>query len=221
LRDHPQISAFGRTGVPGDEGQYLQTVFPPDTARGGPGQFGFDPAAHLTEGSPLVSDAHRDQLLWQWGMHWDAGKPVRVEKSSANLIRMRFLLAMFPSASFIVLLRHPVATAYATQQWSRATVGTLLHHWVACHELFASDRRWLPRLLLLRYEDLVAEPVATLARAFGFLHLEPVPLRRAIEQNTNEPYYQRWEADDRREIEERFEVRVNAFGYSLLRLRGR
>ena len=53
LTRHPEVSGFSGTGVPEDEGQHLQTVYPPAYAHGGPGRFGFDPDAHLTESSPL------------------------------------------------------------------------------------------------------------------------------------------------------------------------
>ena len=59
LAEHPDASGFRGTGVPEDEGQHLQSVYRPARAHGGPGRFGFDPGAHLTEESPLVSDENR------------------------------------------------------------------------------------------------------------------------------------------------------------------
>ena len=40
---------------PDDEGQLLQDVYPIDTELGGAGRFGFDPRAHLTETSVLLT----------------------------------------------------------------------------------------------------------------------------------------------------------------------
>ena len=65
LRDHPEISAFRDTGVPEDEGQHLQTVYPRAAQWGGPGTFGFHPEAHMTEASPLVTDGNRKELFAQ------------------------------------------------------------------------------------------------------------------------------------------------------------
>ena len=42
------------TGVIEDEGRFLQDVYPTEGECGGPGRFGFDPRAHLTETSRVV-----------------------------------------------------------------------------------------------------------------------------------------------------------------------
>ena len=39
LSAHPDISGFSNTGVPEDEGQHLQDVYPPAYVLGGPGRF--------------------------------------------------------------------------------------------------------------------------------------------------------------------------------------
>ena len=49
LASHPEVSGFSDTGVPADEGQHLQTVYPAAAVYGGPGRFGFAPEAHFTE----------------------------------------------------------------------------------------------------------------------------------------------------------------------------
>ena len=64
--EHPDASGFRDTGVPEDEGQHLQSVYRPARAHGGPGRFGFDPGAHLTEDSPLVTDENRARLAADW-----------------------------------------------------------------------------------------------------------------------------------------------------------
>src|ERR1700691_2539156 len=57
LREHPEISGFENNKVkeewlaPEDEGQFLQTVYPPAVFFGGPGKFAFAPEAHMTEES--------------------------------------------------------------------------------------------------------------------------------------------------------------------------
>jgi hypothetical protein len=87
LGEHPSVSAFRDTGVSGDEGQHLQDVYRIAGAHGGPGRFAFDPEAHLTEFSPLVSAESRERLWASWCPHWDLSKPVLVEKSPPNLVR--------------------------------------------------------------------------------------------------------------------------------------
>src|ERR1041385_8014493 len=63
LAAHPEVSGFSDTGVPADEGQHLQTVYPAAKEYGGPGRFGFAPESHLTEASPLVSEENARKLF--------------------------------------------------------------------------------------------------------------------------------------------------------------
>ena len=93
---HPLTSGFANTGVPADEGQHLQDVYPTARAFGGPGRFGLAAGAHMTETHELVSPGSRARLLAAWEPHWDLAKTVLVEKSPPNLIRTRFLQGALP-----------------------------------------------------------------------------------------------------------------------------
>ena len=143
LREHPEISGFRNTGVPEDEGQHLQTVFPPATIHGGPGRFGLMREAHLTEDSDLLTPENKLKLFKEWSRHWDLTKPNLLEKSPPNLIKTRFLQSVFPNSYFIVILRHPVAVSLATWKWARCSLESLTAHWVRCHEIFERDRSHL------------------------------------------------------------------------------
>ena len=58
--------------------------------------FGFAQAMHLTEASPLMTEDNRHRLWREWSKHWDLDRSYLVEKSPPNLIKGRFLQAMFP-----------------------------------------------------------------------------------------------------------------------------
>jgi hypothetical protein len=118
LAEHPLTSGFASTGVPADEGQHLQSVYPTAKVYGGPGKFGFAAEAHLTEASALVSRESAERLFAEWAPHWDAERPILVEKSPPNLIRFRFLQALLAAAAFVAVLRHPLAVAYASSRRS-------------------------------------------------------------------------------------------------------
>ncbi|MDP9223771.1 MAG: sulfotransferase [Actinomycetota bacterium] len=192
ISEHPKVSGFLNTGVPQDEGQHLQGVYRPARDHGGPGRFGFDPDAHLTEASPLVSQQNRARLMSDWGRYWDTRKEVLLEKSPPNLIRTRFLQALFPDAYFVMIIRHPIAVAYATQKWSRTDVPSLIEHWAVCHEIFKADRPHIRRLLVVRYEDLVARPQATLDNVFSFLGVDSVACEVEINPDVNAGYLRKW-----------------------------
>src|SRR5207244_3260590 len=82
-------TGFGSTGAGLflDEGQYLQDVYPADTFYGGVGRFGFNPQAHLTEYSPLLTSENISRLRQSWESHWGRNKTIRVEKTPGNLLK--------------------------------------------------------------------------------------------------------------------------------------
>ena len=224
LAEHPDVSGFENTGAPADEGQHLQSVYPVAKVYGGPGLFAFDARAHLTEGSPLVSAASREQLLADWSPWWDLAKPVLVEKSPPNLIHLRFLQALFPAAAFVVITRHPIPVAYATNKWRwQHSLRTMVRHWVVAHEIYRRDRPRIAKLLEVRFEDLVRDADAVLAEVFGFLGLPPVPAALEVRPEANDHYLERWRAEGRslrgrvehRLIRRELGGRVRELGYSL------
>jgi len=220
LRAHPDTSGFANTGVPEDEGQLLQSVFPRARHFGGPGRFAFAPEARLTESSPLVSPANRDQLLRQWGAYYDLTKPVLLEKSPPNLIRARFFQALLPNSRFVFIVRHPIAVAYATQKWTRTTFAELLLHWCLAHRLMLGDLRQVDHALVLRYEDVVDGPERWLDAAFRLADLTPICTSERIE-NYNPRYFALFEqqraawGDGEAALEDLVAPTMADFGYRL------
>ena len=196
LREHPSTSSFPGTGAPQDEGQHLQTVFPPAKPLGGPGRFAFAPQLYLTETSPLATSGNRDQLLREWGAYYDLGKAILLEKSPPNLIRSRFLQALFPGACFVFIVRHPIAVALATQKWSRTTLVELLLHWYVAHAIMLADLQHLQHYTLIRYEDFVEAPQTSLDRVCDMTGLERFTPRECV-ANHNDQYFARWAQSDR------------------------
>ena len=231
LGEHPDVSGFRDTGAPEDEGQHLQDVFKPAGGHGGAGRFAFDADARLTEASRLLDDTTRDRLWESWSRHWDLSKNVLVEKSPPNMIRTRFLQAVFrPSPTyFIVILRHPLVVAYATKKWRghrRHGVRSLVEHWLAAHELFLEDAERLTNVRVVRYEDMVAAPGAVLAKLFAFLDLAPHDGDWHAEPGLNRRYLKRWRRIPLGPLtrpvlpaglDDSLEARVRRFGYSLRR----
>ena len=227
LQEHPLISGFRETGVSHDEGQFLQTVYPPAKVYGGPGKFGFKAEAHLTEKCPSASSANGARLFSEWSRYWDTSKPILVEKSPPNLIKARLLQALFPNSCFIMLIRHPVAVSLATQKWKRhSTLYSLLKHWIYCHELFMSDAKHITNLMIIKYEDFIVEPQAFLDAIYSFVGIENYESSVKVQSDINRSYFTRWEKYHHGLIRNfyidyltaKFEDKVNRFGYSLLDL---
>ena len=213
LRGHPSVSGFSNTPSPEDEGQFLQTVYPPARDFGGPGRFGFAEAAHMDETSPLASADSARRLFSEWAPYVD------LQKSPPNLLRTRFLQALFPNSYFLTVIRHPAAVSLATEKWSRTTLASLVEHWCVCHERFEADRPHLRNLSVLRYEDFVASPQSCLDKVCDFAGLAPVALTKEVSRRPNEDYFERWRTlqseGETAHVVERFNERVKAFGYHL------
>ncbi len=226
LAAHQEISGFSGTDAAADEGQHLQTVYPAATVWGGPGRFGFAPEAHFTE--VQASEEKARKLFEEWSPHWDLARPVLVEKSPPNLLKTRFLQALFPGSAFVVVLRHPIAVSLATAKFRPTRrYHKLVEHWLRCHEIFAADRPLLERVHVIRYEDLVREPEPVLRGVFEFLELDPIPPSEPVEAGADERYFAQWRGlkrDPRMRAyldlgSLRFERRSRHFDYSLLRPR--
>ena len=152
-------TGFKDTGVIEDEGQFLQDVYPTAMTYGGAGRFGFDSRAHLTETSVLFTPANAARLRTSWHAYWDNSKTIFVEKTPGNLLKTRFLQAVFPDSYFIVVRRHPVAVSMANQRWkvNLAPLHSLFDHWLHCHALLDEDKKYLKHVYELSYEDYVRD----------------------------------------------------------------
>jgi Sulfotransferase family len=241
LDEHPQVSALSGTARDTNEGQHNQTVYPGDEWHGKGGRFAFRPEARFTEDSPLVTPENAEKLFTEWSRYWDLSKPYLLEKSPPNLIRMRFLQALFPESWFVVLIRHPIPVTLATQPWGGDRTHRLLEHWLRAHELFVADLPHVRRVHTVRYEELVADADGVLGSAFRFLGLDDAnvgrreraagvntdnfEVDRTLRTGVNDKYFAEWRHRKRglvprayyAAVERRYESRVRQFGYSLRR----
>ena len=226
LAAHRQVSGFSGTGVEEDEGQHLQDVMPAGERFGGPGRFALDPASALTERSPLATPESAARLFSDWSKYWDLDRPVLVEKSPPNLIRMRFLQSLFPDASFIVIMRHPVIVSLSTKKWApRRTYRSVFENWFRAHETMSDDAAAIDRLHVVKYEDLVARPAEVLATVREFLTLDgdiDTDIVQTGRSSVYEGTWSSWAASSNpiirrryRRLHQEFGARALRFGYRL------
>ncbi len=195
LAGHPLVSGFSGTGAIEDEGQFLQTVLPLEIDFGGVGRFGFDPRAHMTEDSHLNTEWNSSRLLAEWSQHWDLSRPLLIEKTPSNLLRMRLLDRLLSPSFFIVVTRHPVAAALATMKWTEGNLFSLLYHWVHCYRIARADAGRLKNVLWVSYESLVENPPATLGRIARFLDLPAFEGWPGRLENANHGYFAQWQTN--------------------------
>ena len=222
LRVHPLIAGFENTNVPEDEGQHLQTVFQPAINFGGPGKFAFDKKSFLDETSQLITNENKIKLLSEWEKHWHHDKPIRLEKSPPNLVRSRFLNAIFPNAKFIFMVRHPAAAGFATQKWSQTSIESLLSHWTTAHAVLLKDLKKLAlnQFKLINFETFIDSPQIILDQLFDWLGVDSIPLGEQVHNLANEKYFTMWRNYRNKNPLAAFKEvlkhrQINHFGYSL------
>ena len=140
-----------------------------------------------------VSEAERTK--WARAFMWfyrrlmlKHGKPL-VMKSPANAARLKLLTKLFPDARFIYMARNPLDVFPSTVKLWRALYSTqglhnppyldgwlddyVLDMFVRLTERYEADRHLIPadRLIELRYEDLVKDPLATMADIYRRLEI--------------------------------------------------
>lgn len=217
------VSGFYNTGVTKNEGQHLQTVYEPAQNFGGPGKFAFTPLARLDENSSLVNPENRHKLIKEWGQYWNNEKRILIEKSPPNLIRQRFLQALFPEAYFITIIRHPIPVSLATKKWSNTSENSLIRHWIEAHRIFQADKTAIKNELFFSYESMVRFPYETIKVIEKFLDIRINYKAEFTDKNTS--YFKIWQQRgwkeffnrmNRYNITKKYEKKVNEFGYSLV-----
>ena len=225
-------TVFKGTGAVEDEGQYLQDVYPTNNELGGTGWYGFNPRAHLTETSSLLTPDNIARLRRSWHSHWDKTKAICVEKTPGNLLMTRFLQAAFPQSWFIVIKRHPVPVSMANQRWKKSTAPLHIgfEHWLHCYTLYEQDKHYLRRVYELSYEDYISDPSRYHREIAAFIGAKiSADNMEELADTHNKKYLERWrhllyDSPFRgyyRYIARKYEPQVLRFGYSLMSFPGR
>ena len=124
----------------------------------------------MTEASPLLTPASRARLRSQWGELWDTRRRVLVEKSPPDVVRMRFLAAVFPPAWFVVILRHPLSVCRRVEWRMRLLC---VHNWLNAYEWAREDvREGNLTAFVVYYERWAAAPLEELAAMSPLLGLD-------------------------------------------------
>ena len=147
-----------------------------------------------------------------------------MEKSPPNIIRTRFLQAMYPNASFVTILRDPIAVSFATQKWSKTSLDSLFKHWLFCNQQYINDSKSLKKSLLFKYEDFTSRPDEVLLQLSDFLGESiELPKEWQLKQGVNQKYLDMWNRYrnsfwTKRKAQKlifKYEDSFNDFGYSL------
>lgn len=225
LRAHPDMTGFTNTGKPKNEGQHLQSVFPPAKKFGGPGRFAFDDESFMDETHALATPENADTVYADWKKYWDLTKYHLLEKSPPTIVRTRFFQKLFPNSSFVIVLRHPIPIAYATLKWCQSSVFSLVEHTLRCYEKLFADKDMINNLFIVRYEEFVERPRQVLGRLHSFIGVNDHQPPLEIHSQSNGDYFSRWQRDIDclqagrstmlQAFKDLFADRMSVFGYSV------
>lgn len=124
-------------------------------------------------------------------VRWRAGgRPVLVDKLPRNYLLAPFIARALPRARFVHTVRAPMDTCFSQLKELFANgyphsydPGEMARHYLRYRALMAQWREVLgDRLLELRYEDLVADPAASVARVTAFCGLAPHAAGEPVER---------------------------------------
>ena len=123
-----------------------------------------------------LNSVEMEHLLWDRVLHRElqrSGKQILVEKTPNNALIYQRLVACWPHARFLFLLRHPATVAAS---WQDAHAGHRTHDEVMAKVLKSmravqEARANLPGMTI-RYEDLTADPKDQTQRVCAFLGID-------------------------------------------------
>jgi hypothetical protein len=125
-------------------------------------------------------------IVADWSPLFDSRRRVFLEKSISNLPRMEWLDLNFAHAYFVGIIRNPYAVAEGIRRHARPRppvsdrfgdrypIELPARQWLVANTMLMDRSQHVERFTLLRYEDLVTEPVVSLGKVFRFLE-EPIP----------------------------------------------
>ena len=110
-------------------------------------------------------------ILERWSRR--RGKPRAGDKSPGHIHTVGLMAELFPRAKFIASLRDPraVVSSELAAEWGARSVDQIARRWRRVVERHHELEKTLSseRYMMLRYEDLVTAPEASLRRVCGFL----------------------------------------------------
>lgn len=213
------------------EGQHIQRVVPTARRFGGPCTYAITKTTYEGRGPFLDDDDVREtdfELILQWSRHWDTSKRVLVEKSPNDIVRSRWLDAIFGTVgrtAFVFTIRHPLAI-YEAHCAGKYKTDVYLDNWLAQVERLQTDVSFLSNVVVLRYEDWATDDETAwstydeLTRRLG---LRRYPRRKLMyyhghfdDVHIQSDSTTSWAPIVDEQIVRRFERRVNVYGYSLI-----
>lgn len=186
-----------------------------------------------------IEPKRAERIQKDWAPWLDRSCRAFMDKSISNVTRIPWLERNFNNAHFIGIVRDGYCVAEGIRRKARPRgeaarqTGTVYpiemagEQWVAANERLLAAANNVKRFMLIKYEDLVADPVGTLGKTWEFIglalpHMEPLPdgliidqNAHHIEQNNNAQSHARLSDDDIRRLTPVIRDMQKRLGYSV------
>lgn len=165
---HPEISALP------EEGQYLTDQLVKDYALGLPRMWcKSEPDFRWLE-DHTGPDINR--IKKEWAIRLPANPEIVLEKTPANIARMRWLQRHFSTSYFVAIVRNGYAVSEGIRRKAEPAgmpdgwpIADCARQWRRSCEVLSEDATFIGNLHVIRYEQLVAAPQETLRGIWRFL----------------------------------------------------
>jgi hypothetical protein len=203
------------------EGQRIPGIPQKMGLKGGPGRWAapqFIKEYKLNETNVECGDREALTLAYERGIV-DPSKRL-LEKSPPNLLRSRYLQALFPDATFIATIRHPMANvaANAKKKSNWGSVSEQAYHWNQAYQNLLIDKEKLSSFMLVKYEEMVKNTEKILSDIFRTCNLSMnLNMLRAvkIEKNVNQILFDMLSDDEKGQILDICGDTMSKYGYEV------
>lgn len=226
LGHHPSISALST------EGHFITDQFVKDYDVGLPRMWvDREDLFRLTE-----DDEGPDPLRVkkEWAMRLDLSKPVLLEKSPPNSAKTRWLQTHFENSRFVGIIRNGYAVSegitrkadpkHLIDSWP---IEKSAYQWKRSNEILQQDSGYLDHFMWVKYEDLTANPVATLNEIARFIGIPDfdgfennrswsIHERNETIRNMNQESIDRLSTEQINQINDIAGNMIDSFGYTRL-----
>ncbi|MDB5255500.1 MAG: sulfotransferase [Chitinophagaceae bacterium] len=169
-----------------------------------------------------------NKLKRQWALHYDdVSKPILIEKSPTNAVRLRWLQKHFSKSYFIGIYRNGYAVSKGIAGKTGCPLEDAVLQWKGSNEIMLEDFAHLHRKLMISYEELTEQPVETMLKIASFLSITPLPneqvrqsytihgIERTIE-NLNKQTIAKLQSDEIDMINEQASALLHKLNYKIL-----
>lgn len=181
-----------------------------------------------------------ERVRRDWSPWLDGSRPVFMDKSVSNVARIPWLEKNFHNAYFVGIVRDGYCVAEGIRRKARPRgdaakqVGSVYpiemagEQWVAANQRLLEAAKSSQRFMLIKYEELIDDPVGTLQKIWTFLGLDAPHMEKSpggiiigqqtyrLEENNNAQSHSRLSADDRGRLTPIIREMQQRLGYPLL-----